>query len=51
MNCLPAASADAELKARTVHINTFVMWPLSEKGKHRKPSTEAMKLNKDIGVC
>ena len=51
VNCLQAASVDTELKTRTVHLSTFVMWPLSEKGRQRKPSTDAMKLNKDVGVC
>ena len=50
MNCLQAAAADQELKARTVHINTFVMWPLNEKGKLRKASTDAMKLNKEAAI-
>ena len=45
--CLQAASIDEELKARTVHITSFVMWPLNAKGKERKASTDAMKLNKD----
>ena len=50
VNCLQAAAADQELKARTVHINTFVMWPLNEKGKLRKASTDAMKLNKEAAI-
>lgn len=43
-----AASVDEELKARTLLIKVFVMWPTNEKGKLRKPSTDAIKLNKDI---
>ena len=39
---------DEELKARTLLIKVFVMWPTNEKGKLRKPSTDAIKLNKDI---
>ena len=38
---------DEELKARTLLIKVFVMWP-TKKGKLRKPSTDAIKLNKDI---
>ena len=42
---------DEELKARTMHLKVFIMWPMNEKGKLHKPSTDAMKLNKDIDAC
>ena len=39
---------DEELKARTMHLKVFIMWPMNEKGKLHKPSTDAMKLNKTL---
>ena len=37
---------DAELKTRTINLKSLLLWPETEKGAKRKPSAEAVKLNR-----